>query len=326
MDSLDSAWAIVVKPWAGITPMNKAKALFLLTRAPFLTVTLGGVLLGTGYARWETGAWHPGRALLALVGACFIHAATNVLNDWNDYRSGTDAANKSGTSPFSGGSGMVLKGFVKPGEALAEALVLIGLGAGIGLYLTFATGATALPAIGLAGLFLVFSYNGRPLRLVDKGLGEFAIFLGWGPVVVCGSSYVQAHRFASAGILGPCLISGIMTTLVLLINEFADRDADAAAGRKTFVILYGYEGGLVIYLVLGLSCYAVVLAGVAAMHWPRATLLAFLSLPLLFRAYRVGRASLDRWPRFLGAVKATILMNLLVLCILALSFGLYHGR
>ncbi len=302
--------------------MNKAKAIWLLMRAPFLTVTFGGVLLGTGYARWETGAWHPGRALLALLGGCVIHAATNVLNDYNDYRSGTDAANQSGTSPFSGGSGMVLKGFVKPGEALAEALVLIGLGVGIGLYLTLTTGASALPFIGLAGIFLVFSYNGRPLRLVNKGLGELAIFLGWGPVVVSGAYYVQTERFASAGIIGPCFISGVMTTLVLLINEFADRDADAASGRKTFVTLYGYKGGLVIYLILALSCYAVVLAGVSAMHWPLASLLVFLTLPLPLQAFRLGRSSFGQWPKFLGAVKSTILMNLLVLCILAASFGL----
>jgi len=88
--------------------MKKTKAVVLLMRLPFLTVTLGGVALGTGFARWETGAWDPLIAALAFLGAAFIHAATNVVNDYYDYKAGTDAANRSGTSPFSGGSGMVL--------------------------------------------------------------------------------------------------------------------------------------------------------------------------------------------------------------------------
>ena len=300
--------------------MNKAKAVVLLMRLPFLTVTLGGVALGTAFARWETGAWDPLVAGLALLGAGLIHAATNVVNDYYDFKSGTDAANRSGTSPFSGGSGMVLRGHVAPGLALAVSMVLAGAGSGIGLYLTLAKKAVALPLIGLIGLVLVFSYNGWPLRLVNKGLGELAIFLGWGPIVVLGAYYVQTRAFVSAGILGPCYLSGVMTTLVLLINEFADRDADAAAGRKTFVTLYGYEGGLTIYLVLSLSCYAVVVAGVAVMRWPPASLAVLATLPLPFQAVRLGRSSLGHWGRFLGAVKATILMNLLFLCILAVSF------
>jgi 1,4-dihydroxy-2-naphthoate octaprenyltransferase len=300
--------------------MKKTKAVVLLMRLPFLTVTLGGVALGTGFARWETGAWDPLIAALAFLGAAFIHAATNVVNDYYDYKAGTDAANRSGTSPFSGGSGMVLGGHVKPGLALAVSIILAGAGSGIGLYLTLAKGAAALPLIGLVGLLLVFSYNGWPLRLVNKGLGELAIFLGWGPIVVLGSYYVQTRAFVSAGVLGPCYLSGVMTTLVLLINEFADRDADAGSGRKTFVTLYGYSGGLAIYLALALSCYAVVVAGVAAMHWPPYALLALATLPLPFQAFRLGRASLGEWGRFLGAVKATILMNFLFLCILAISF------
>ncbi len=299
--------------------ISKAKALVLLTRAPFLTVTIGGVLIGAGYAHFETGVFHAGRFFLALLGACLIHGAINVLNDYNDYRTGTDAANKSGTSPFSGGSGMVLRGFVRPVEALAEAVVLLGLGSAIGLYLAFVTRSLALPLIGLAGLGIVVNYNGGPLRLVDKGLGEFAIFLGWGPVVVGGAYIVQTGRFLSAGVLGPSYLSGVMTALVLLINEFADRDADASAGRRTFVTLYGYRGGLIIFLALALSCYVVVLAGVALMHWPPAALLVFLTLPLPFLAYRRGRASLGDWSRFLGAVRAVVLMNFLFLCIIGIS-------
>jgi 1,4-dihydroxy-2-naphthoate octaprenyltransferase len=300
--------------------MTKAKAILLLLRLPFLTVTLGGVAAGTAFAKWETGRFDPGRFLLALFGAACLHIATNVANDYFDFKSGVDAANRSGTSPFSGGSGVLVGGFLKPGEALATAVVFTGLGAAAGLYLDSVSNGHVILAIGIAALFLVYNYNGWPLRLVNAGLGEVGIFLAWGPLMVFGAYYVQTERFGSPWIVGPAVISGILTTLVLLINEFADRDADRAAGRRTLVVLLGFEKSLNVYLVLALACYAVAVLGVAAAGWPVAALTALLTVFLPLRASRHGKNHLGEWPVFLESVKATILMNFLFLIILTLSF------
>ncbi len=299
--------------------MKKSKAIGLLLRAPFLTVTLGGVAVGAAYAKWETGHFDLARFLLALFGAACLHIATNVANDFFDYRSGTDAANLSGTSPFSGGSGMILGGFIKPREALWTSLVFSALGSASGLYLDAISRGHVILLIGAGGIFLVYNYNGWPFRLVNYGLGEVAIFLAWGPLVVFGSYYVQTQKIGSPWILGPCFISGVLTTLVLLINEFADREADRSAGRRTIAVVFGYEGGLKVYLVLALSCYAVLGLGVAVAGWPVLSLAVLPTAALPVQAYRQGRRNVGQWPRFLAAVKATILMNFLFLIILSLS-------
>ncbi len=300
--------------------MNKAKAILILLRLPFLTVTLGGVAAGTAFAKWETGSFDLVRFLLALFGAACLHIATNVANDYFDFKAGTDAANRSGTSPFSGGSGILLGGFLRPGEALATAVVFSALGSAAGLYLDSVSPGHVILAVGAAGLFLVYNYNGWPLRLVNYGLGEVGIFLAWGPLMVFGAYYVQAGAFGSAWVLGPCIISGILTTLVLLINEFADRDADKSAGRRTIVVLRGFEGGLRVYFALAMTCYAVAVLGVVLDGWPWAVLAVLPTVILPIRAVHIGRRNLGRWPEFLGSVKATILMNLLFLIILAISF------
>jgi 1,4-dihydroxy-2-naphthoate octaprenyltransferase len=300
--------------------MKKSKAILLLLRLPFLVVTAGAVFVGTAFAWWQTGHFSLAIFLLTFFGACFLHISCNVANDYFDFKSGNDAFNKNALVPFSGGSRMVLDGFVKPKEALAVSLVFAVLASAIGLYLNYVSNGNIILFIGLAALFFIFSYNGYPVRLVNKGLGEIAIFLAWGPLMVLGAYYVQAGSFSSLWILIAALPSGILTTLVLLINEFADKEADFSTGRKTWVILFGFKKSLLIYLLLALSCYIFVLSGVLWGGWPIWSLLAVITLPLPLAAYKVGLRNLDNWSSFLPAVKNTILMNFIFLVILSISF------
>ncbi len=258
--------------------------------------------------------------VLALLGSIFFHIATNVANDYFDFKSGNDAANLSGTSPFSGGSRMILDGQVSPRKAIGVSLVFAALGSAIGLFLNFTTPGNWILLFGIAGFILIYSYNGFPLRLVNKGLGEIAIFLAWGPLVVLGAFYVQAQALTSWWPFIVSIPSGILTTLVLLINEFADQDADATTGRKTWVILFGNRAALVIYLFLAFACFGVVLAGVLLDRFPLWSLAVGLTLLMPIQAYRIGSKSLGDWGVFMGAVKSTILLNLVFLVLLSVSF------
>jgi len=300
--------------------MKKAKAIVILLRLPFLTVTVGAVLLGSAFACWHRGQFNTLHFILALIGSCFFHIATNVANDYFDFKSGADAVNVSGTTPFSGGSRMILEGFVSPDQALLVSIIFALLGSAIGLYLNFVTEANAILIIGMLAVIFIYGYNGVPLKLVNKGLGELAIFTAWGPLIVLGSYYVQVESFPSFWPLIVAIPSGLMTTLVLLINEFADRDADASVGRRTWVILLGFKKSLRLYLCLALLCYVIVILGILFGNWPLLSLLVFVTIPLPFLAYKAGSQSLGKWTAFLAAVKATILMNFLFLVILSVSF------
>jgi len=300
--------------------MKKSKAIMLLLRLPFLTVTVGAVFLGAAFAWWQSGRFSLALFLLTFAGACFLHIACNVANDYFDFKSGNDAANQNALVPFSGGSRMVLDGFVKPGEALAVSIIFACLGSAIGLYLNAALKGNIILFIGLAALFFVFSYNGVPMRLVNRGIGEIAIFLAWGPLMVMGAYYVQAESFSSFWPLIVAIPSGILTTLVLLINEFADREADVSTGRKTWVILFGFKKSFLLYLSLAVSCYVLVLIGVLFGGWPLWSFLVLITLPLPFQAFKTGMKNLGNWGGFLPAVKATILMNFVFLIILSVSF------
>jgi 1,4-dihydroxy-2-naphthoate octaprenyltransferase len=300
--------------------MSKTKAIVMLLRLPFLTVTLGAIFVGTSFAYWQTGSFHLFHFILVLLGACFFHIATNVANDYFDFKSGNDAANISGTTPFSGGSRVVLEGLVKPETALMISVIFATVGSAMGLFLNFTLKGNTILFIGIAGLFFVYSYNGFPLQLVNKGLGEIGIFLAWGPLMVIGAYYAQTENLNSVWPLIVSIPSGLMTTLVLLINEFADEEADTSTGRKTWVILFGKQKSLLIYLILALSCYIVVLLGVVLKRFPIWSLLVWLTFPLAILAFSTARKTLGNWSAFLGSVKTTILMNFVFLVILSVSF------
>ncbi len=299
--------------------MNKSKAILLLLRLPFLTVTLGAVFLGTALAYYYAQQFDFIRFILVLVGASFLHIACNVGNDYFDFKSGNDASNINAMVPFSGGSRMILDGFVMPGEALVVSFVFAVLGSVIGLYLNALVKGNIILLIGIAAIFFVYSYNGFPFRLVNIKLGETAIFLAWGPLMVMGAFYVQAENFASIWPVMVSSVSGILTTLVLLINEFADKEADESSGRKTWVILFGYKKSLYIYFFLALSCYLIVTVCVIGGGLPLWSLMVFVTLPLPFIAFRTGMKNIGNWPDFFPAIKTTILMNFALLVILSIS-------
>ena len=93
----------------------KLKTFFLETRPQFLILSVVLAFLGTSIA-WYDGAFNPGYAILAFVGLLLTHISVNTLNDYFDYKSGIDLEVR--RTPFSGGSGILPPGALKPGQVL----------------------------------------------------------------------------------------------------------------------------------------------------------------------------------------------------------------
>ncbi len=64
--------------------MKKSKAILILLRLPFLVVSAGAVFVGTAFAWKNTGQFNLVFFLLTFLGACFLHIACNVANDYFD--------------------------------------------------------------------------------------------------------------------------------------------------------------------------------------------------------------------------------------------------
>ena len=267
-----------------IRPRLQAGWLFFrATRLPFLSATFVPVLLGLAIAAHH-GAFDPLTALLTVIAAAAVHLGLNVSNDVFDDVLGADRLNYTPT-PYSGGSRVIQYGLLSRREMTLLSAGLYGVAILIGLVLVLMTRSVELLVIGLVGIVISLGYTAPPLKLVYRGLGEFAVALGFGPVMLLGAYVVQTGRVSLEALVASVPVA-ILVALILYVNEIPDRLADAAAGKRTLVVRFSPETVRAAYLVAAIAAFAVIVAGVAARLLPLPTLVALAALPLALRVYR----------------------------------------
>ena len=298
-------------------------------RIPFLQATIIPVVLG-GVVAWQlTGSFQWGLFLLTLLGASLIHIATNMLNDYFDYRSGNDLMVKH-QNPFAGGGRILTAGLMSPSKHLTVSLSCLVLGCLTGFYLIFAYGLTMLFWLGLVGVISSYFYVGPPLNLAYRGIGEIIVGVNFGPVMTLGSYYVQTGSWTrlSEHFLASLPI-GLLIAAVLWINEFPDIDADRAVGKKTLVLRLGQLRSIMIFVTLLVGSYALVILYSLLRVFGSlqitsyATLIVLLSLPLTIKAVRVLRSSYQDPHAIIPANAGTIMLHLSfgILAILGFVIG-----
>jgi 1,4-dihydroxy-2-naphthoate polyprenyltransferase len=254
------------------------------TRAPFLTATVIPILLGVAAAALR-GPWSFFLAALTLLAGSFVHLGLNIANDVFDTRSGADAANTTPTQ-FSGGSRVVHYGLVRMRTLIALSVVFYLAGIGLGLFLATRTDFWPLFWLGAIGVVISVIYTAPPFRLVHRGVGEVAVALGFGPIMLLGAYFVQAERFTFEAIYLSIPVA-ILIALVLYVNEIPDRAGDAAAGKRTLPVRLSKEAVIRGYVGAVMVAYALIAVGAVAGILPRPTLIALATIPM---AARVGRA------------------------------------
>jgi 1,4-dihydroxy-2-naphthoate polyprenyltransferase len=286
------------------------------TRLPFLTATFVPILLGLAVAglRDDFSWW---LALLTLVGGACIHLALNVANDVFDTLSGADEANVNPTQ-FSGGSRVILYGLLRLRSMALLSAGFYAVGIGIGLVLAALQGWELL-WVGIAGALISVFYTAPPLRLVHRGLGELAVFLGFGPIMALGAYFVQAGEYAWEPFFASIPV-GILIALILYVNEVPDRPADAAAGKRTLPVRLSQEAVVRVYeLAVGVTFALVVgfaLSGVTA----RPTIIALAALPLAFPVRKALRESYDNPYALMPAMAKNIQLHLVTGLLLVLGY------
>jgi len=238
-----------------------------ITRMPFTSASILPILaVGAYFAGVGDGLFNILNFVLCIFGVLIAHLSVNVLNDYFDFKDGTDEENNDYFQQVSGGSraielGLItLAGTKKLGIILTIVALLIG---GVILFSINPANADAVLMITLIGLFLGYFYTAPPLRLVARrGLGELTIFLTFGPLITLGTAFAIFNGDLSMAQehLMNCLYIGIpmglLTTNILLINEFPDMKSDTKTNKNHLVVTFGKKASRWIYLlILGLTAY-----------------------------------------------------------------------
>ena len=207
-----ASWLIAIRPktlLAGLVP-----------------VWLGSVLahVFTGEATWLMGG-------LILVSCLCIQIATNLFNDVIDFEKGAD------TEARKGSKRVTQSGLITRKSVWAAAVIFSLLACLFAIPLIMARGWPVV-AIGIPSLYFAFGYTGGPLPLAYRGLGELFVILFFGLVAVAGTYYVQSGMWSWQPIvLG--LQVGMLSTVLIAVNNLRDIDEDAAASKRTLAVRFG---------------------------------------------------------------------------------------
>ena len=242
--------------------------------------------------------------ILVALGLVLAHTGSNLVNDFMDYRHGIDSPDSPrvnyGPHPFSG-EGHSLREFV-----LVTVLVLAAAAA-IGIYLVTAAGAGVL-AFALTGALLLLFYSGGPFPLKYIGLGEIAVFIIWGPLMIGGTYYVMAEELP-AWVLLASVPYGLGVTTVLFGKHLDKLDFDREKGIRTMPIVLGESLARHVTVVLSVLMY-VSAAALAVWEEMWALVLVAGALPLLLLLLRFYRSPKPKrapegyrgWPLWFVAV------------------------
>ncbi|HDQ25916.1 MAG TPA: prenyltransferase [bacterium] len=207
----------------------------VITRAAVFSMTITSVLIGVILAAGE-GYFKPFYAALVLAALILAHASNNLINDYFDYKLGTDTPDYHRTqySPHPIISGLITE------KGLLAAFFIFGIiELGIAVYLFVNTGWPVI-ALALAGFLLSVFYVAPPLKLKYRGAGEFAIFLIWGPMITAGTYYVMAES-APLFVWLASIPYGLVVMNVLLGKHLDKFDKDKEKGVKTLPVVLGKE-------------------------------------------------------------------------------------
>ena len=163
----------------------------------------------------------------------------------------------------------------------------------IGLLLLATHGSPALLVIGVVGFIVSIGYTAPPLKLVYRGLGEIAVAVGFGPLMLLGAYVVQTGGTLAWEPFVASIPIALLVMLILYVNEIPDRRGDARAGKRTLPVRLSRETIITGYEVAAAAAYVALVAGVVLGILPVPTLLMLLTIPLAIQVSRGLRPNYD---------------------------------
>ncbi|MGR3765468.1 1,4-dihydroxy-2-naphthoate polyprenyltransferase [Rossellomorea sp. NS-SX7] len=270
-----------------------------LTRPHTLTAAFVPVLLGTVLALQYTNIQFS-LFIAMLVASLLIQGATNMFNEYYDYKRGLDTEHSVGIG------GAIVRNGVKPSTVMTIAFSFYGIALLLGFYIV-ANSTWWLAVIGLVCMAAGYFYTGGPMPIAYTPFGEIVAGLFMGLIIILISFYIQTETITAESILISIPVS-ILVGLILLANNIRDLDGDKENGRKTVAILLGKKGAIVLLGSMFFLTYAWVAGLVLVGDMSPWIFVSYLSIPKAVKATKgfIGKSQpLEMMP----AMKATAQTN-----------------
>jgi 1,4-dihydroxy-2-naphthoate octaprenyltransferase len=174
---------------------------------------------------------------LAMLFSClWIQIATNLFNEYYDFKRGLDTEDSVGIG------GAIVRHGMKPKTVLNLALISYGIALILGVYIC-ANSSWWLALVGLVGMAIGYLYTGGPLPIAYTPFGELFSGLCMGAMFVLISFFIQTNTVTSESIFVSLPIA-ILVGAINLSNNIRDIEEDTKGGRRTLAILLGSKNAI----------------------------------------------------------------------------------
>ena len=270
-----------------------------LLRPHTLTAAFIPVFIGTALAV-PFGAIHFPLFLAMLLASLLIQAATNMFNEYYDYKRGLD------TSESVGIGGAIVRHGVNADTVLRLGLLFFTIAVLLGIYISASTNWWIAFA-GAVSMAVGYLYTGGPYPIAYTPFGELFAGVFMGLVIILISFFIQTSTITTESVLLSVPIS-ILCGAILTANNIRDLEGDKKNGRKTLAILLGHRRSIFFLAGMFVVSYLWVIGMIATGYASLWLLLVLASLPTAVKATKrfVGK---KQPVEMMPAMKATAQMH-----------------
>ncbi len=246
----------------------------IASRAAVLVMTFISAALA-GLFAVRSNAFNPIAWLALTLGLIFAHATNNLFNDYTDFVRGVDKDNYFRTMY---GPQPVANGLLTVAQLLTYAAVTGGIALIFGIYLLTINGwdQTMLVLLGLGAFFVLF-YT-WPLKYI--AMGEIAVFLVWGPLMIGGGYYALTHSWSWEVVVATMpYVLGVTT---VIFGKHIDKSSiDAEKKIYTLPVILGEKLSRYVVIFMMVFPYLLTLWLVYSATFTPVMLIVLLALPTL---------------------------------------------
>jgi 1,4-dihydroxy-2-naphthoate polyprenyltransferase len=250
------------------------------TRAAVLVMTFISAALA-GLFAWRDNSFSFLPWIALTFGLILAHASNNIFNDYTDFVRGVDKDNYYrniyGAQP-------VASGLMTKRQHLTYFAVTALIALAFGLYLMSYTGfnPTTWILLGLGAFFLLF-YT-WPLK--GLALGEVAVLIVWGPLMIGGGYFVLAQQWSWNVVLAS--LPYVLGVTTVIFGKHIDKlDMDAKKGIHTLPVVIGEKASRYAVLAMMVAPYFITLYLIAIKFFTPVMLIVLLALPAFMQYYPV---------------------------------------
>jgi 1,4-dihydroxy-2-naphthoate polyprenyltransferase len=263
--------SVSLEEWNSLDLVSKW---LLSSRAAVLVMTLISSIFAGLFAIRDN-LLQPIPWLVLTMGLIMAHAGNNLFNDYTDYVRGVDQKNYYralyGPQPL-------VAGLMTRTQNLTYFAFSVLLALGSGLYLAWYNNYNSLIwiLIGLGAFFMLF-YT-WPLKYM--ALGELAVLIVWGPLMIGGGYYALTHNWDWTVVLAT-LPYALGVTTVIFGKHIDKIEGDQAKDIYTLPVLIGEKISRYLVMVMMILPYFLLIYLVAAKYFTPLILTVLIALPYL---------------------------------------------